>query len=135
MKTTFTYGENTLSPSSPRPILSGIPATKEKTKQHFAKLEQEILSQVIHSDSCSSGDSLFCDTKEPLFRVYSFDLYNGRATNSDYYSYNDTKHIVEKTVMLLTIIGECENDFSWHTPYYYCSPTCNQIFLLEAQRK
>lgn len=135
MKTTFTYGENTLSPSSPRPILSGIPATKEKAKQHFAKLEQEILSQVIHSDSCSGGDSLFCDTKEPLFRVHSFDSYDSRATNSDYYSYNDAKHIVEKTVMLLTIIGECENDFSWHTPYYYCSPTCSRIFLLEAQRK
>ena len=112
MKTTFTYGENTLSPSSPRPILSGIPATKEKAKQHSAKLEQEVLSQVIHDNSCSGGGSLFCDTKEPLFRVYSFDLYNGRATNSDYYSYNDAKRIVEKTVMLLTIIGECENDFS-----------------------
>ena len=93
MKTTFTYGENTHSPT-------------------------------------------FCDTKEPLFCIRAFNLYDGRvACSGNYHSYSDTKRMTEVIVKLLVAAGKYQDDFLWHTPYYYCSPTCSQVFLLEAQRK
>lgn len=101
MKTTFTYGENTLSPSSPRPELSNIPPTKEKAKQYFSKLEQEILTLTrLSNDSC--GGSPSCDTEEPLFCIRAFNLYDGRAICSgNYHSYSNAKRITETIVKLL----------------------------------
>lgn len=132
MKTTFTYGENTHHPTSPRPELSSIPPTKEKAKQYFFKLEQEILALTHLSDD----DSTSCDTKEPLFCIRAFNLYNGRVVCSDnYHSYSNAKRMTEVIVKLLIAAGKYQDDFLWHTPYYYCSPTCSQVFLLEAQRK
>lgn len=132
MKTTFTYGENTHHPTSPRPELNSIPPTKEKAKQYFSKLEQEILALTHLSDD----DSTSCDTKEPLFCIRAFNLYDGRVVCSDnYHSYSNAKRMTEVIVKLLIAAGKYQDDFLWHTPYYYCSPTCSQVFLLEAQRK
>ena len=135
MKTTFTYGENTHSPTSSRPELSSIPPTREKAKQYFPKLEQEILTLTrLFNDSY--GGSPSCDTEKPLFCIRAFNLYDGRAVCSgNYHSYSNAKRITEAIVKLLITAGKYQDDFLWHTPYYYCSPTCSQVFLLEAQRK